>query len=134
MRDIRDDLRERLSAIDRDLVFYQHKIEDLEDQKEMLQALLNEENRRWGMEEAPSKKSRELQDIICEIMSDGGTWFGGTVVGALIKRGFDFGAAKPGRVVHFTLLGMSRRNLVEHVGDSTWKLKPQRDLINDNAA
>ena len=132
MRDIRDDLRERLDAIHAEQEGYRQKLGALEAQKKLLTTLLEAEERRWDAVDEV-KKQFDLSNAICDIMSDGGEWFGGTVAEVLLKRGYDFGTGKPGRVVHFTLLGMARRNLVESIGDGRWKLKPRHDVVTDAA-
>ena len=133
VRDIREDLRDRLNAIQEDQDRHRLKISELEAQKKILTTLLEEENRLWGAAADTVKKQFDLCDAITDIMSDGGEWFGGTVTEVLLKRGFQFGSSKAGRVVHFTLLGMARRDLVESVGDGRWKLKPPRDVVNHAA-
>jgi hypothetical protein len=41
---------------------------------------------------------------------------------AAVQRGYPFGAKKPGRVVHFALLGMKSGSAVQQLGDGFWRL------------
>jgi hypothetical protein len=134
MRDIRKDLHERLNAILAEQDVHRQKVAELESQKNMLTTLLEQEQHRWGAEISTVRKSQDLTEIIRDIMSDGGEWHGGTVADVLLKRGYDVGDGKPGRIIHFTLLGMAKRDLVESVGNGKWKLKQRHDLVNHDAA
>lgn len=129
MRDIRADLIERLRLVITELELCRQRLADLDNQKQLINTLLEAEDQKWGKAEKP-----DLSEMIPDIMSDGGEWYSGTIAEVLLKRGYDFGPSKPGRVIHFSLLGMAKRGLVESVGNGRWKLKQQPDLVSHNAA
>jgi len=138
VRDIRQDLRERLDAVAAEQDRLQKQVGDLEGQKKLLETLLQEEERRWpdsnpgvAVNGKNGHNTRDLSELILEIMSDGEDWYGSTVAAVAEKRGYHFGDAKPGRSTHFTLLGLAKNNRVESVGLGKWKLKGTRKVKDE---
>lgn len=134
MRDIREDLQDRIRECTLEQESLQRQIDEIDARKRLLQTLLEEEYRRWPGDEPGNAAipSPKLQEMILDIMSDGDTWNGGTVTKIALSRGFNFGLGKPGRIVHFTLLGMSKHGTVENVGEGQWKLVKPRDIKDED--
>ena len=131
MRDIRDDLRERLETIAAEKRRLQDQVTSLDRQEASVKVLLADEDNRWsGVQPklflptrggngriqhaaAPELTGTPLSQMIREILSDG---VGRTArgIGEIVKqRGFPFGEKHPSRVVHFALLGMDQNKLVQ---------------------
>src|SRR5260370_29575501 len=131
MRDITQDLQDRLGALEAERNRLQKRITDLEEQRALLTALLQQERRRWSdsQEELPTggHMRLELSEIIHDIMSDGTSWLGKAVAGVAMKRGYQFGKSKPGRVIHSTLIGMQNKGQVKSLGEGKCKLASQRE-------
>lgn len=137
MRDIREDLQDRLNAVETEYARLQKRISDLEGQKQMLSALLQEERRRWsdstGEEPSNGHRPLELSDLIRDIMSDGTSWLGKGIASIAMQRGYQFGKSKPARVVHSTLIGMQHRLEVQSLGSGRWKLAPKTNGLSEGA-
>jgi hypothetical protein len=137
MRDIRDDLQDRLQAVDAECEQLQKRLASLEEQRKMLNVLLQEERRRWPDIGASLPgyryESMELSDVIRDIMSDGTSWLGKAVAGIALDRGYQFGRSKPARVVHSTLIGMQNKSQVKSLGGGRWKLVPGADDLSEGA-
>ena len=126
MRDIRQDLQDRLDATTREQEQLQKQMDDLEAKRRMLAALLQEESRRWSGIAPPvptSTTTQNLADIILDIISDGDVWQGGRIADLALRRGFQFGQSKPRRVVHSTLIGLKNNiGTVDSLGNGKWQL------------
>ncbi|SRR5216684_7545752 len=130
MRDIRQDLRERLNEIMTQEQKLREQLVALQEQNEHLTAMLEKEQLRWpqnGPEPKPDAGSQqnpgELSDIIRELLRSGEPWNNWQLTQAALKRGYKFGERQPGRVLHFTLLGMFKGGEVVSLGLGKWKLK-----------
>lgn len=135
MRDIRPDLQERLSSVEKELAGFQEKLRSLESQRDTLRSLLAAENERWesvtSHKEASGNGQATQQDLIGmtalssilrEHLADHKRHHLNELSEAAVKRGYPFGEKKPGRVVHFALLGMKSGNAVEQLGEGYWRL------------
>jgi len=136
MKDIRYDLRERLQAIAKDSASLRSKLAQNDSEEVMLKALLQREDDRFG----PLEASLPLlsNGIDGDQSNDGGTPLARFIVNTIKTAGrpvtlddlktaaenvsFDFGAKKPGRVLHWALVAMSENNIVVRNGEG-WKLK-----------
>jgi hypothetical protein len=138
MRDIRQDLRERLDAITADRATLQKRLTALEERENTLKSMLAEEESR-------------ILDIAADrpqLPFAGVTLVGGMQMTNLIKNtlrakvrrltfdevkdeitktAFDFGGQKPGRVVHGGLLSLVRTREITKDADGRYGL-----LINNN--
>jgi hypothetical protein len=135
MRDIRQDLQDRINECTIEQEGLQRQIDEIETRKRILRSLLEVEYRRWPDAAHPSNSvtnPANLHDLIQEIMSDGDTWNGSTVAALVRRRGYNFGHGKPGRIVHFTLLGMLKNKLVENIGDGQWRIVKPPDIKDDD--
>jgi hypothetical protein len=141
MRDIRQDLRERLDALEAQRRHLQEQMAVIDNQSQLLASLLIEEKDRWEeVGDVPPKAVREykpsqngsvaherldLTQIIQELLDCGEPWFTSQLASIAKKRGYDFGTRQPGRSVHFTLIAMARRGDVENAGLGRWRKKQQ---------
>jgi hypothetical protein len=137
MRDIRQDLRDRLVEIDREIA-------DRQQDRQAVAILLDSEERRWLKQEAGTGsvpqvrlplrqanpngvQSVTVRDVINELLNTTEEWSTVTLANAAISRGCDFSGSKPGRAVHGILLGMLNSGHVERVSDGKWRIV-QRNL------
>lgn len=130
MRDIRQDLQDRIKAIDSNLAA-------LQEQKQLLSVLLKAEEGQWAMS-APNPKgtipvalnghSPKLRDIIMDVLENGESWPSSSIASVALKRGIDFGKSQPGRSVHFTLVDMARKGQVESAGYGSWRLAKNKGI------
>lgn len=133
MRDIREDLKERIRVLTLEQERLQKEIAELEGKKNLLGDLLHAEELRWcavqpasiesppGAPPAAPVAHRSLRELILDIMSDYDSWSGSMITRIACNRGFRFGASSPGRVVHYTLIGMAKIGWVEQLGQGRWR-------------
>jgi hypothetical protein len=129
VRDIRQDLRERIAELEAQVEEFAVKIADLEGHLEVLRTLLHEEGQRWPPEgeflTGPTEPViKDLAELIQDIMSDHDEWSGKAITAVIQKRGYRFGEHRsPGRSVHFKLIGMQKQQIVENTGKGKWRLR-----------
>lgn len=137
MRDIRDDLQERLGAIDQELHLLDERSIALNKEAEMLRALLQRENHRWhgaqpslftapvhagnGNGAAPARTL--LSKMVIEALADQRWHDVSEIAAAVSAKGYEFGEKAPGRVLHFALLGMRQSGVVKRSKQGRWRLK-----------
>lgn len=133
LRDLRDDLRQRLRGIEIERAALQGRIEFLEDTEQHLQASLKYEEMRVRSEEhnmtlpfLGTENEREgsaLTMFVRDTLSDGRTWSLDELKGAAERAAISFDGKQPGRVLHFVLLGMSQNGGTEMVSKGMWRLR-----------
>jgi len=125
MRDIRQDLRERLMTVQNELLELRKRVTDLEDERRSLLSLSEAENRRWVTAEniIHSERIPTVREVIDELLNTGEEWSALTMAQVALKRGCDFEGSAPGRAVHGILLGMLKSGQVETLGEGRWRLK-----------
>jgi hypothetical protein len=136
MRDIRDDLKERLQDIERQRSEIQKRLIDLKEMEERLSALLEAENLRYEAE-----RQTDLPLFEPEPMAENSNGKWDSVIARFViesldehkgcdlqmlkrlaaKRGIPFGHKSPGRVLHFLLVGMQDNGVVTKE-DDVWRL------------
>src|ERR1700683_152546 len=135
LRDLREDLRPRLRAIEIERAQLQERLTFLAESEKNIGSLLRYEHLRVrndeqnltlpllavGDLEAESKSSK-LTLFLRDKLADGRTWTLGDLKLAAHEAGLDFGGKQPGRVLHFALLGMSQNRFVEMVGKGVWRM------------
>jgi len=136
LRDIRDDLKERLAAIDTEADKLKAQLNSLTQKRLSLQALLEEEEARFakgdqnlfaGAPDEPGKYATPLSKIILgKIKYNGGSATLEDLKRAAESAAYDFGEKQPGRSIHFALIGMAQNGLVENLGDGVWRIKEGR--------
>jgi hypothetical protein len=135
MRDLREDLRERLRAIAIERGALQNRLQYLDTLETQTKGILDYETARVRAEHAADnpalfpeldslgeKEGSELSQFLRDILSDGNPRSLEDLKQAAHVRHFKFGDKNPGRVLHFALLGMSQNGLVEMVERGVWKL------------
>lgn len=134
MRDIRNDLLERLKQMQAQRSILEAQVAELIEREAHLNALLQ-------AEEESVKAGESMGSLITASTRSNGSYstpLGQFVLGAFQKQsrcslrqlkeaakhsGIDFGDKSPGRVIHFLLLGMEQNGIVERLRDGTWQLK-----------
>lgn len=133
MRDIRDDLRERVAVLEKEQKELEKRLEAVQAQREALRSLLEDEEARWrqfqssGPQEAPSHFGNghpvglnPLAGLVYNLLSDGDVWLPSQLTSAAIRRDFPFGQKSPGRVVHAACLSLLREGLAEQA-EGGWR-------------
>jgi hypothetical protein len=130
MRDIRKDLIERLGNIDREEADLQSRLKSLATMREGIKALIQADAERFAPQ--PLFATEDEATIRPALTA--------TVINALrmkpeasldeireiVERtGYDFGDRKPGRSVHFALVGLKNSGIVENLGNSRWRILPE---------
>lgn len=148
MRDIRQDIRERIADTERRVNGHQNKIADCESQisaskqaikeskgeLESLRTMLAIEDSRWASlagvtaetEPAPGPSGESLsalQTLILGQMADGEVWQSQKLVPIALAHHLLDGSKSPARSVHATMIALYRRGLVESLGDGAWRIK-----------
>ena len=128
-RDIRSDLQMRLNELEAERKNLEKRLSDMTEISSSLCLLLEHENRRWAqLSLLPEEKKTlqpaqtELSQAILKLLADNQDWQLSRLADTLSQMGFNFGEKKPGRVLHFALIGMSQHKLVEKVGNGVWRI------------
>jgi hypothetical protein len=133
MRDIRSDLRERLDDLERQRVALVSKLEDLDAQRATVGALLHAEQERFGNVETTTddgtivvlsdlRPTHTLGSLMRGLLGDGSQRSTQELAELAVSKGHPFGAKKPGRSVHFALVGLERAGQVERGEGGRWRL------------
>jgi len=134
MRDIRQDLRDRIAALDAQIDPLRKQVATLENKREAMASLLESEESEWKAHVAPvnghsgAHPAPLIQDVIKDLLADGDVWSGSAIAAVAVKKGCDFKGRNPNRSTHFTLVGLSRGEggFVEKAGYGKWRLKNPR--------
>jgi len=133
MRDIRKDLEERLEAIAIEKKALESQVTCLSEAEDRLRTLLEDERLHWkerqpplaGLEAVRQPKSNgrtPLGRFIMEMLGDGRVWERADLAKLAKNRGLIAADKSPGRVLHFSLVGMAQNGLVEKAGEGLWRL------------
>jgi hypothetical protein len=132
MRDIRQDLRERLSSVRTKRESLQRELASVDAQESTISNLLEAEEALWSQVNPPlfegteEKPSSPLSQVLLETLkSQSGSASLEELKRSAVRRGVPFGGKQPGRVIHFAMLGMAQHKLVERKGDGSWTLIEQ---------
>jgi hypothetical protein len=131
MRDIRSDLIERRDSTRTKRQKLEEAIERLKDEEAMYEKLLAAENAMFEKLTSPlfsegEQPSSVLSQVLLEALrSKGGAAWLEELKESAVERGVAFGEKKPGRVIHFAMLGMEQHNLVAREDTGRWKLVEQ---------
>jgi hypothetical protein len=142
MRDIRQDLAERINAIRTEQSRLATELKELEAEEEALKALLQAENRRFpkrgatlfaaaiqdpAVAEAMESASR-LGQVVLEALSDGKEWSLNRLKPFAEQRGIhpDSPKASLGRMIHGSLMSLKQQGLAEISSFGNWKLAARR--------
>ena len=126
MRDIREDLRERLKAA-------RSQFRDLEEDVKLLETLLAREERRWKIRPSPTgRRARRrlatkarpspIAAFLREVMSDGQLWSLTQLKQEAQERNMDFHGKSPGHVLHFALVALKNAGQTTMPESGVWQL------------
>lgn len=135
MRDIREDLRQRLSFVAGQRGEMRARLEWLDRVEEQLRGLLEYERllQQEVAQESDRPESRyheeqllaermNLSQFLRSALSDAKPHTLDELKREAEKIGFDFAGKNPGRVIHFALLGMAQNGIVQMVERGVWQL------------
>jgi hypothetical protein len=134
VRDIRHDLRERLVAISAKRKDLHRALDMCEVQEDCIKRMLAEEELLWESvsprlfdEPAPAVGGTTLSQVLLDTLkAKGAPATLDELKDAAIKRGVPFGEKKPGRAIHFALIGMQQHALVKRAEGGRWTLAEQQ--------
>ena len=131
MRDIRKDLEERLEEIAVERGQLQRRLVALDDKESTVKTMLATEEARWASQQplpgmgdgiGPDHRPRSpVVEFALKALGDGQERSLVQLKRLALEMGVDFGAKKPGRVLHFTLAALSRHGIVEKTANGGWK-------------
>lgn len=131
MIDLREELRQRLSAIDLEKATIRERLTWLDHLTEQVKGLLEFETMRVrslvgdqpGLFPGDNDGERSMLSMfIRDALNDGLPHTLDDLKRVAQDRGMQFGDKNPGRVLHFALLGMAQNGVVEMVDKGIWKL------------
>lgn len=129
MRDIREDLRQRLVKITAQRAELQTRMGWLDEMEAHIKAALEYERAQAEFDQAslvfdePSNGEHSaIAQFIRDILSDLKGRTLDELKSAAQHRGLPFGEKNPGRVLHFTLVGMKQSGIVDRDTDGRWRL------------
>jgi hypothetical protein len=130
MRDIREDLRQRLTRIGIQRGELQARLTWLAAMQEHIEAAIEYEaaqsdNQTMLFSEHAGELDRgsSLARFIRDVLSDLRPRSLEELKISATSKGLNFNGKNPGRVLHFALVGMAQSNLVESLGNGVWRLK-----------
>lgn len=136
VRDLREEVRQRLQLILAERGQLQQRLQFLEESEKQLKQLLAFEEMRIRYEQtnmafpfvAPDKQNVEadrstLALFLKDCLLDGQSHSLGDLKAKAEDAGIEFEGKHPGRVLHFALLGMSQGGSVEMVKKGVWRMR-----------
>lgn len=133
MQDIRQEIKERIRQVREQCEKVQKQLAELEATDKNLQAVLASENALWerlapplfrGAEaEGSSSGSGKLGGVLLDLLRNEQVWSVHQFKTELDNRGYPFGDKAAGRVIHFALVGLLKKNAVKKLGHGSWELK-----------
>jgi hypothetical protein len=136
IRDLREDIRQRLQLIAIERGQIQERLSVLEETEQHLRSFAKYEEMRVKYEqeqnmslpfvppdEQPTESERSLlSQFLRRTLADAKNWSLDELKEAAIKSNLSFDGKNPGRVLHFALLGMSQSGLVQMVEKGVWRM------------
>jgi len=110
MRDIRHDIRERLTEIEERRSRLQTELSAAEDESHLLMRLLDIEDERFpaNAAQAPSQPEQTAGDFVIDQLRKRGSMTKDEVRDAMERAGYFAGGEAPGRSAHLTLVNLER--------------------------
>ena len=133
MRDIRSDLKERLDQCVRERRTLEARLSGLQNTEAGIRALLKQEEERFSGMVAPlfpEGGDRSLSKLIVHVFKTQNRPLRlEEIKGEIAKTPYDFGDKKPGRAIHFALVGLDQSGLVQRVDGGCWAIReaPAKD-------
>lgn len=134
MRDLRDELRQRLQGIALEKATYRERLVYLDKIEEQVKGFLEYETMRVRAEgrdqtvlfpeidPIPEGERSALSQFLRDALMDGNPRSLDDLKRSAQDRNFDFGEKNPGRVLHFALLGMAQSGVVTMVEKGVWRI------------
>lgn len=131
MKDITNDLKERIGELLAQRAQLQRQLDALTQREAMLRSMLEYEQMRWpeqpslpGLDKTNGRRlSSPLSRFIVETLGSYGSQSLDELKRRALDLGLDFEDKNAGRVLHFALVGMARNNIVKREADTgKWRL------------
>jgi hypothetical protein len=129
VKDIREDLRERLDSIVAERSALEAQLQSLQTLENVYKlALQREEETAIARNEGspidlPSGDETDLNGLLIQTMAKKNRPLAlDEIKVEIAKLPYDFGDKKPGRAIHFRLIGLSQRGEVERLPDGRWRI------------
>lgn len=123
MRDIRDDLRERLASLDGEIAQLQDRLEKMRSTYAAVEMLLQEEIAHWGDDSADDDQSA-IEEFLEGQLQDGEVWSTDELRDLAKEQQIPM-PGSPGRTIHMVLVNWSRAGRVENLGEGNWRWRQQ---------
>lgn len=138
MRDIRQDLRERRDFVRAKRIEHAAAAERLLAQEKTLDSLIEEEDAIWEklaprlFEGTDEQQGSVLSQVLLDTLKSKSDLSASLdeLKESAVQRGVPFGEKKPGRVIHFAMLGMEQHDLVAKTPDGRWQLVELKNPVN----
>ena len=147
MQDIRDELRERVNALAAERAMLQERLSAVEAQERTFKDALREEENRIAklnghraelpfpaLEKTADDQSDVAMQIINLLCAKNRPLDNEEVRDELVRGGIDFRGKKPGRVTHFTLLGLASRGEILRLSDGRYTMPPVQAPVQGKTA
>jgi len=147
VQDIRDELRERVGALAAERATLQERLAAVEAQEKTFKDALREEENRVAKlnghraelpfpiadttAEHPSDVAMQIINLLC---AKNRPLDNEEVRDELVRGGIDFLDKKPGRVTHFTLLGLASRGEILRLPDGRYTMPPEKAPVRGKTA
>ncbi len=127
MRDIRSDLKERLSQCLTEERTLEARLDAVREKAEGIQALLKDEEDRYANSIVPlfpDGDTGRLRKLIVHVFEAQRRPLDlEEIKGEIAKTDYNFGEKKPGRAIHFALVGMGQTGELERLADKRWAMR-----------
>ena len=133
MKNITDELCQRLATVQEERDRLSHRLEELQDVEKAIDLLIKNEESRTKTSQLPllsvsngNGKSivgkTDYSRFIFQVLADGKPRALKELVAIAKKENISFQKKSPGRVLHYTLVGLSRNNYTRKTGAGIWQL------------
>lgn len=134
MRDIRNDLRERIEEVEQERAVAKRQLDALALRGARLSEMLKDEEIKWSQRQAPlpldgtnghapRRMTTRLGQTIYDVLSDGRDWPLSNVTQVVVEQGVPIKGKHPGRAVHFALVALKQNGIVDMPSSGMWRLK-----------
>jgi len=134
MRDIRADLKERLSQCLTEERTLEARLEMLREKTQGIQALLKDEEERFQNSVVPlfpDGDTGRLRKLIVHVFEEQKRPLDlEEIKGEIAKTDYNFGEKKPGRAIHFALVGMGQTGELQRLDDKRWAMKETPESLS----
>jgi|SRR5471030_2712600 hypothetical protein len=137
MRDIREDLRQRLTMIAAQRGQLRAKLSWLDEAEAHIKGLLDYEHVQAEMEQpflfdafSEETERSPVAQFLRDALADLQPKTLDELKARALARGLDFKGKNPGRVLHFALVGMAQSGLAESLGSGSWRFNNQTRIAN----